>query len=134
VVVASIPANGTNLLEGAVPCDAHAKLKGTIEAVSVRLTTGSAPQFAVAFFSKATADSVTHSVDAYIDHEAFVNTDFITMTASSSKYAGKSGLNIPYFDADASKKFHIGIVNKTTAIPAGKLVVQWAWRPDLGGR
>lgn len=129
----NVTANATNCKVGEVPSDGLKRLNGTIEHISAYLATSDQVGFDVCFFRKSTGGTTAPSTDSYIDHESFAKTDFITWGGvTKPRRAGKSALAIPYSDSDASKKFHIGISNNTTAIPKNTLVIRWAWRPDYG--
>lgn len=134
LVVASVGANATNIIHGGVPGDAHSRLAGTIEHIGVIAKTGATVDIDVIFFRGAAADAATYTDDLYIDHESFINTDFVDYGASTApQRAAKSGLSIPYVDTDGSKMFHIGIQNVGgSTLTVSDMDIEIAWRPDVG--
>mgnify|MGYP001566258286 FL=1 len=135
LLVHSITANATRTKDGIVLTDAHKQLKGTIEHIRILLNTAMTGALEVTFWAKASAESATPNVDEFIDHESFVGTQYFTVNGQTKpKRSASSGLAIPYVDRDGTKKFHIGIRNSHTAaaIPKNTIVLEWAWRPDLG--
>ena len=129
----SIALNGTVIGDGDIPCAGHQRLRGRIETINVHLadTTIAAPSINLIFFSGATCIEDDGAADRTIEYESFVNTDF--WTTGGAQRASKSGLSIPYFDEDDSKKFHIGVMNNcATSIDAKILTLGFSWRPDVG--
>lgn len=133
MTLANIRAASTYILEGDVPTAANPRLKGTIEHIAAYLNTSAQCGFDVVFFRKDVGGTTAPTTDSYIDHQSFAKTDFVTWSgATKPRYAGISGLAIPYVDSDKTGEFHIGISNNTTAIPAKSLTLRFSWRADLG--
>jgi len=137
VDVVNVTANATNTVSGPVLGDGHKQLRGTIEHINASIE-GSAATFSVVFFDRAFTTDASINAKPYIDHESFVAADFLAFgneAANTGVYAGKSALEIPYQDLSNSKQFHIGIFidAANTSIAKDTLVLQWAFRPDVGG-
>ena len=136
IAVTSVEANATNVVSGPVLGDAHKNLRGTIEHLNAVIV-GPAADFDVVFFDQPYTTDSAINIKPYIDHESFVTGDFLGFgsDATATVRAGKSGLAIPYHDIANTKKFHIGIniAAAGTALPKNTLVLQWAFRPDVGG-
>jgi len=132
-VQAAVTANATNSVN-VVPVDAWKNLRGTIEAIAVYATTGSAKSMNIVFASGAAGDAATATANKIIDHYALSSSDFLTLQNTTIKSAHVNGLAIPYIDADATKTFHVGIqaVSALTIADPGDFVVKWHWRPDAG--
>lgn len=138
MILATVPLNATNLVNGAVPTGAHAQLRGTIEHIGVYMGTASALNFKVAFFSSGSTPSDTIASNHYIDHEPFSAADFMELSenATEIQFQGKNDLGIPYFDKTGSKSFHVGVVASTGMfglVASGGMVVEIGFRPDPGG-
>lgn len=116
--------------------ETNPRLRGTIESVIVYANTSVGPsKFDVVFCSAATGLGSSIATDSTLDHESFVVGDFLGGNGASSKpmRAVKSGLAINYFDHSQKATFHVGIRNNSsTAIAIKSIVVQFAWRSDMG--
>jgi len=125
----------TNLVTGMpVVGDGHKELRGHIEQINVHAA-DTTVAFDVIFWRNSAANSATPLTDGYIDHESFADADFISVAgASTMSNAASANLAIPYYDANRSKTFHIGILAGVTAIVKNTLAIQFAWRPDVGER
>lgn len=129
----AVTANATNSIN-VVPVDAWKNLRGTIEAIAVYATTGSAKSMNIVFASGAAGDTTGAVSNKIIDHYALTGGDFLTLQNTTIKSAHINGLAIPYIDADVTKTFHVGLqaVSALTIADPGNFVVRWWWRPDAG--
>jgi hypothetical protein len=136
LVQADIPANSTNLVDGAVPVDAHSRLRGTIEHLAVYEGTAVAKAVTVFVFSSGSTPSDTITSNHYIDHEPFAAADFFELSSAATQiqFQGKNDLGIPYFDKTGSKNFHLGVSTTSMGgLQLESLVIEIGFRPDPGG-
>lgn len=129
----AVTPTATNIVRGDVPVDAHKRMHGVIEHIMINSKqTTAALAFDLAFFSGATYAETIGSDDRLIDFESFVSGDFMQI-GTGLKYAAKSDLALPYFDRDATKKFYMGLINRSgTALDPKMVTIEFSWRADLG--
>jgi hypothetical protein len=134
--VTSIAANDA-IKVGDELSDAHTRLQGTIDSFIIKLRGVVVLPIDIMVFSGATGAETVLANDRYIDHESVVTGDYMEIPTGESpavRRVGITGLSIPYYDRDGTKKFHIGIRNQSasTAIPINSLTIGWTWRADHG--
>lgn len=127
LAVLAIPCSSTYITQGDIPPDGHKELHGKIEHVTLFQNNTTLRNIDVLFLGST-------GLGGYIDHESFATADFINVVgATGTQRAAHSGLAIPYLNKLRNKIFYVGLVNRTAATLAPKLMtVEFSWRADYG--
>lgn len=128
-----VPATSTYITQGLPPADMDKRLVGKIERISIHSVGVSSRNLDILFLSAHSGLHVTGSLDGLIDSESFVTGMWSAIGGTTPRRTALSGLSIPYQDRECTKKFHLGIYNRTsTGIAANALTIEFSWRPDRG--